>query len=257
MRFFSYLFIAVSIAVFLQGCSSSPKEIQPSNSENSSEGYNTNVFSEGTKTEGESAVATAEDEEIHTVKVLEVMPTQRYSYLRVSESSDEYWLATIKGDFSVGETYHYTGGLLKQNFKSVEHNRVFDKLYLVSNIVSSNHANEEKTETVEWNEETNTVEKVDVEGSMKISEIVAKAEELNGKTIQVSGKVTKVNPNIMGVNWIHLNDGTNDGFDMVLTTDANIPVGHTVTFMALVTTNKDFGAGYKYDLILEKGELIQ
>ena len=67
----------------------------------------------------------------------------------------------------------------------------------------------------------------------------------------------KVNPNIMNRNWIHIKDGTKDDFDLVITSDKFVPEGSVVTMKAVVTLNKDFGAGYKYDLILENGTIVK
>jgi len=57
-------------------------------------------------------------------------------------------------------------------------------------------------------------------------------------------------------NWIHLKDGSKDDFDLVITSDTFVPEGKVVTIKATVTLNKDFGAGYKYDLILENGTIV-
>ena len=78
-----------------------------------------------------------------------------------------------------------------------------------------------------------------------------------GKTIQISGQCVKLNPNIMGRNWVHLQDGSKDDYDLVITCDVQIPVGHTVTLTGKVVLNKDFGSGYKYDILLEEGQLVQ
>jgi len=61
----------------------------------------------------------------------------------------------------------------------------------------------------------------------------------------------------MGRNWVHLQDGTKHGekYDVTLTTRDAVDVGDEVVFMGTVVLNKDFGSGYKYDLILENGQL--
>jgi hypothetical protein len=62
-------------------------------------------------------------------------------YLYVSEGGEKFWIATRTKDVKVGETYYYKGGLLKTNFESKEYNRVFEKVYLISNLVSTDHSN--------------------------------------------------------------------------------------------------------------------
>jgi hypothetical protein len=73
--------------------------------------------------------------------------------------------------------------------------------------------------------------------------------------VEVHAKVVKVNFGIMGKNWVHLRDGTgkaDDGSnDILLTTTAETTVGSTVTAVGTVRTNKDFGSGYAYKVMLE------
>ena len=60
----------------------------------------------------------------------------------------------------------------------------------------------------------------------------------------------------MGRNWIHIKDGSKDDYDLVITSNTFVKEGSMITIKATVTLNKDFGAGYKYDLILENGIII-
>jgi hypothetical protein len=57
----------------------------------------------------------------------------------------------------------------------------------------------------------------------------------------------------MGKNWIHLQDGTGDKGtnDLTITTSTMSKEGDTVLARGVIVTNKDFGYGYKYDLIIE------
>ena len=91
---------------------------------------------------------------------------------------------------------------------------------------------------------------------MKIAELVANYKEYAGKTVQISGICTKVNANIMGKNWIHIKDGSKDEYDLVITSNTFVKEGDEITMKAVVSLNKDFGAGYTYDLILEEGIII-
>ena len=95
------------------------------------------------------------------------------------------------------------------------------------------------------------------EGSIKIKELVENKEKYAGQEVQLSGEVIKVNPNIMGRNWIHLIDGTMDDYDLVITTDINIPEGAFVTLKGQVSLDKDFGAGYFYEVIVEGGAEVE
>jgi hypothetical protein len=59
----------------------------------------------------------------------------------------------------------------------------------------------------------------------------------------------------MGRNWVHIQDGTkHDGkkADLTVTTGLVIPVGSKVALKGKIVLNKDFGAGYRYDVIMEE-----
>jgi hypothetical protein len=50
----------------------------------------------------------------------------------VNEKGRTYWLATMGGDFKVGETYGYNEGIEKTQYHSTELNKTFDQILLVS-----------------------------------------------------------------------------------------------------------------------------
>jgi hypothetical protein len=199
--------------------------------------------------------------------VNEVLQATRYVYLNVSENNSKFWIATRKQDIKKGEHYFYRGGLLKTNFESKEYNKVFDTIYLISNLVSQDHSkhadafpgNTKKSESVTLKEDipTHTDNIVEHKGSLKISELIKDPKKYEGHTIQLSGTCVKVNPNIMERNWIHLQDGSQNDYDLIITSATFVPEGSSITIRGTVVLNKDFGAGYKYDLILEEGTLVQ
>ncbi|MBK7288346.1 MAG: hypothetical protein IPI95_15395 [Flavobacteriales bacterium] len=98
--------------------------------------------------------------------------------------------------------------------------------------------------------------KVDVAGSVKIADLIASPKKYEGKVIQVSGTCTKVNPNIMGRNWVHLKDGSKGDPEVVATTDVVVPLGEKATIVGTVVLDKDFGAGYRYAILLENATTV-
>jgi len=213
-----------------------------------------------------SQMLNPESEKLHTVVVKEIIPTANYTFLNVNEGDKNFWIAINSNDKKVGETYYFIGGLLKKNFESKALNKTFDELYLVGNLVSANHGNQTKLPDTQ-NENTdltkasvsNSVAQniVRQNGSIKISEIVDNPKKYEGQTVQIDGECTKINMGIMGKNWIHLKDGSKDDFDLVITSNDVAAVGDVVTIKGSVVLNKDFGAGYKYDLILENGVIVK
>ena len=84
--------------------------------------------------------------------------------------------------------------------------------------------------------------------------------EMRGESVTVRGQVVKVNNGIMGRNWLHLRDGSGDAaegtHDLTVTSDETAAIGDVVTVTGTVAVDKDFGAGYRYDLIVEDAALV-
>jgi hypothetical protein len=92
-----------------------------------------------------------------------------------------------------------------------------------------------------------------------IGRLIADKKSFSGKTIRVKGQVTKINEQIMGKNWIHIQDGTEaeGAYDLTVTSSQTVTVGETVTFEGKIVLDKDFGYGYFYNVLMEEGQLIK
>ncbi len=185
------------------------------------------------------------------VVVEEVLNTDKYSYLRVKENDEAFWVAVMKQDIQPGSTYYFRGGLLKKNFQSREFNRVFETLYLVSDFRGEKPATA-ATGQVKTGATVEPPQNVNIApGAIRIADLVANLKKYEGKTVKVTGKVMKVNAMIMGRNWIHLQDGSGKELELTVTTTEQVQSGSVVTLEGTLALNKDFGAGYMYDYIVE------
>lgn len=262
------VFFIMSI-VLLAGCNNGPKVIAPSSETEESSEKGSGIFTTNPEIQVTTTSDTSFNEDLHKVVVQEVLQANRYVYLNVKEEGNgQFWIATRKQEAKKGEIYFYRRPLLKTNFESKEYNRVFDTIYLVSNLVSqdhSKHAVAQNTQTpsiepkITTKEDipTHTDKVVEYKGTLKIAELLKDPKKYEGHTIQLSGKCVKVNPNIMERNWLHIQDGSKNDFDMVVTSNTFVPEGSDITIRGVVSINRDFGAGYKYDLIVENGTLVQ
>lgn len=260
----SKIFLA---ALMLWSCNNGPKVIE-ANPERAADEPESGIFQVNPDVQVTPSGNNPFADELHKVLVKEVLPASRYVYLKVEETGKTFWIATRKKDVDTGVIYFYRGGLLKTMFESKEYNKMFDTIYLVSHLVSSDHSRHlspndisaKKSPDVAVAKEdipTHTDKKVVHKGTIKISELVQDPKKYEGHTIQIRGKCVKVNPDIMDRNWIHVQDGTRDAYDLVVTSNSYIPEGKEFTMRALVSLNRDFGAGYTYDLILENGVLVE
>lgn len=252
MNYKSILLVSV-LLIFLTGCKRGPETVEP--------------FSIAKKSAGTSS-ADIVDNQIHEIKILEVIPASNYVYLKVKEDKDQFWIATKKREIDLDSTYFYREALLKTEFESKIHNRVFDTIYLVNKLVTQMHGanfttgtpdniqiSEKKKEPVEVPSDEN--KNVSYKIYPEISAFLDDPNKFEGQAVQLKGKCVKVNSNIMNKNWIHLKDGSQDDFDLIITTNMSAQEGDIITIQAMVALDKDYGAGYSYDLILENGVILQ
>ncbi len=80
---------------------------------------------------------------------------------------------------------------------------------------------------------------------------------LAGQLVRVQGKVVKANNNIMGRNFLHIQDGTGGtgSNDLTVTSKQTAKVGDQVTVTGRVAVDKNFGSGYAYPLLVEEARI--
>lgn len=242
------------ISLLLSSCGSKPKVIV----EDAKPKESTSSETSATSTEPVAAGNLATD--MHEVVALEILQAERYTYLKVTEKADTFWIASTKFEPKKGNTYFYRGGLLKTNFESIEHKRTFDRIFLVSSIMdAAAHpgGNIDNIEELPSAPVAPTATKK-IAGTIKLNDLLKSKESFSGKVIIVSGKIVKANYGIMGKNWYHIQDGTKAGgknSDLTITSAENLPMNANVNFEGKIYLNKDFGAGYKYDIIMEEAKM--
>lgn len=200
----------------------------------------------------------------HQVIVKEILQATAYTYLRVTENDQEYWMAVSKMDTKVGAELYYNEAFPMKDFKSKDLDRFFESILFVQEI--SDKPTEAKTQIQadphQQSMQKPTANKADIKveqiaGGITIAELYKNRKNYEGKKVMIRGKAVKVNNGIMGQNWVHLQDGTadNENFDLTLTSQETVTVGDVVTMEGIVVLNKDFGAGYSYELIIETAVL--
>lgn len=199
----------------------------------------------------------------HEVTVDEVIQTSNYTYLKVKENDTENWIAVTKMEAAAGETYYYNEGMEMKNFESKELNRTFESVYFVQEIskepiiagipVPAGHKGKGE------GEKTDGISVAPADGSVSIADLYAKRADFAGKTIKMKGQVVKINDEVMGKNWIHIQDGTGstEDFDLTITTLDKVAKGDVVTFEGTIALKKDFGYGYFYEVIMEDAKLVK
>lgn len=194
---------------------------------------------------------------IHTVVVQEVIQATSYTYLKVKENDAEVWVAIKKAEIEPGETISYANPLEMRDFTSKDLERTFDVIYFVGGYsIGDGSSPATSAPAMKPTIEKKEISVATAEGGITIGELFSNRDNYAGKTVIIKGQVTKFSPAIMSKNWVHLQDGTeSDGkHDLTITTQDTAAVGDVVTFEGIITLNKDFGAGYKYDVIMEEAK---
>lgn len=201
--------------------------------------------------------------------VEEAIQTSNYTYCMVKEGTSEYWIAFSKTQVEEGQTLYYNQGLEMKDFHSKELDRVFPSVFFIQEVSTDPNATSSKGQhMMQSTQQSQKAQKPEIvknefniekaEGGISIAELYANKEKYAGKRIIVRGKVTKYSPGIMSRNWIHIQDGTdsNGNFDLTITSMETVNEGAVATFEGIITLNKDFGAGYKYDVIMEEAVVV-
>lgn len=195
---------------------------------------------------------------MHTVKVEEKMDANNYTYLNVSENGKTYWIAVSQMDVKPGEMITYSKFMEMKDFKSETLNRTFPLILFVDDAHVGTGNNQLATQHSNLAAPIDPAIKVEpLKDGYTIESVYSKKTSLLNKTIKVKGIVVKVNENIMGVNWIHIQDGTGkeSSHDLLVTSSQSAKKGQTIVAEGKVVTDKDFGSGYFYPVLLEDSKI--
>ena len=196
--------------------------------------------------------------DMHKVTVKEVKQTSDYTYLKVSEGTRVYWIASDGQDISVGDTYYFGEALEMIDFHSKALDTIFPSIYFINELLTTPTQGDAVMEMPSEMTRKPSSFREDIavtppQGGVTIKELFTNRSTYQGKKVIVKGQVVKVVPAVMGKNWVHIQDGTRDGerFDLTITTQEVVQVDEVVVFEGAVSLDRDFGAGYVYEVIIE------
>lgn len=221
-------------------------------------------------------------------KVLETFNGGGYTYVRVATPAGEQWAAVRETKVSVGDDVSIAAEMTMENFKSNTLDRTFDRIAFGSMAgeggappqaaaVTAPAAATQGGPAGKFPPQTTSAisgqasqhmkapdANVKVEkapGGHTVAELWAGKKALGGKEVVVHGKVVKFLGGIMGMNWMHLQDGSGSAEkgdnDITVTTKEVARAGDVVTVKGTLTVDKDFGAGYRYEVIIEKASVTK
>jgi sporulation protein YlmC with PRC-barrel domain len=230
-----YLFIAVLSGFLITACADKENE-KPANQDLSTELTTQN----------------------HVATIEEKIDAGGYSYLKVSENNNSYWIAVPKANFTIGEVINFSQFMEMKNFKSETLDRTFESVLFVEDATTGTNRNMPNPHEIELSsiqKENVNIQKAD--GGYTIEELYSKKNELVNKKVNVQGKVVKANLGIMNRNWFHIQDGTGEkgSHDLTIISEDVAKVGDIILVTGTLIMDKDFGSGYFYPLVLENASL--
>lgn len=208
----------------------------------------------------------------------EQIPVGPYVYVRLETANGDEWAAVNEGRLTMGAPVTVYNVMKMEQFNSPTLGRTFARIYFGMLTPPSGDAGAAPSQAATPRTPgagavttAGTPEAIDAHvghiaratgaNAHTISELWAQKSALVGKTVTVRGVVVKFNGGVMGKNWIHLQDGSGkaaDGtIDLTATSQSTVAVGDTVTVTGTVRTNKDFGAGYTYALVVEEAKVVR
>ena len=209
-------------------------------------------------------------------KVAETMTTAGYTYVLVDHAGKKDWAAAPEFAVKVGDTVSFAASMPMPNYHSKSLNRDFELVYFAGNITVNGGGSQAalppghpalggagdkalppghpalNQKSASPNLDLTGIKRAK-DGKL-VAEIISGAAKLAGKEVTVRGKVVKYNAEIMGKNWLHIQDGSGSAAkkdnDLLVTTLTAAKVGDTVLVAGKIAVNQDFGAGYKYAVML-------
>lgn len=214
----------------------------------------------------QAPAVTAQDSLSGSGTVAEAIDVDNYIYLRLEDP--EVWVASGRVEVAVGDRVSYQNALAMKEFHSKTLDRTFETILFVGAVsiegrdmagmhpgampkMGVSNMGSSGAETVP----TPTPGEIkSLEGGKTVAEIYAGSTALEGKSVSLRARVIKVNEDILGKNWITLQDGTGSDPDNNLrATSAELPSpGDVVIASGTVRNNVDIGSGYKYKVLLEE-----
>jgi hypothetical protein len=202
---------------------------------------------------------------VRTAKVLEVVEATSYTYVRVESEGEEFWAAGPKTEIEKGAEILLDRVMVMNDFHSKDLDRDFETLLFLEEIVVPGDQASAEQQIADAHakpviQQTDHVIDVSpVEGGISLAELFDNIEDYEDKNVIVSGEVVKFNPQIMGKNWLHIQDGSGENkmYDLTITTQEHVAVGDIVHFSGKIITDQDFGSGYVYDVLMEAGAQIK
>ena len=217
--------------------------------------------------------------------VKETMNVGGYAYLLLETDHGEIWAAARTFPVAVGNEVEVAGMMPMVNFSSPSLKRTFDVIQFVgqARVVGGDAGAAAATGQAprlepgqEMPPEHPPIGKTmaskpaaagtapgpgDIDAlpdGVTVVQLFEQKTELAGKPVKFRGRVMKANRGILGKDWMHIQDGTGAAGtnDITVTSETGFAdKGSLVVIEGTLNLDRDFGAGYKYAVIVENAKV--
>jgi len=200
-----------------------------------------------------------------TGTVVETMESGGYVYIRLE---DGVWIAANTFAVSKGDVIKYSGAMEMNDFHSTSLDRTFESILFVAaaGLVSSDDSTGSAMPMAGHAGTDMPMQKpvaavapapgeiTPLADGKTVAGIFAGSDQLKDTVVSMNAKVIKISRNIMGKNWITLQDGTGTEPDnrLIATSQEVVEPGDLVVVKGTVKTDIDLGYGYEYKVLLEE-----
>jgi hypothetical protein len=231
---------------------------------------------------GAAAVATADDGRI-SGEVIEVLDVPRYTYLHLrSRAVGDAWAAVPSASVKTGQQVQISGAMKMANFESNTLKRKFDTIYF-GTLATGDGQGDLPSAAPNDNPHGDPQAGASPHGTANphgagpaadvpikktaraegptghtIAEIFGQKDKLSGQTVRVRATVVKNTAAVFGHTFLHVRDGSGSdkANDLAVTALDSPAVGEAVMLEGKLATNKDLGAGFHYDVLLEDAKVV-
>lgn len=203
-------------------------------------------------------------------QVAERLEAPGYTYLRLTRAEGEAWVAVPTTQVAVGAEVAVVNPVPMQQFESKTLKRTFELIYFGAGVKTASAGSVDAPAHPPMAAHPGPtdapaavaqgpVEKASGPDGRRVAELFAQKQALAGKAVAVRGRVVKSSDNILGKNWLHVQDGSGSAAakdnDLTVTTQDSAQVGEVVLLRGTVRLDRDIGAGYQYPVLLEDARI--
>jgi hypothetical protein len=186
-------------------------------------------------------------------EVLEAQHVDAYTYLRLRTAKGDVWAAVARVPVHPGSKVTIFGPAEMRDFESRGLGRTFDTIYFG---VLGVEASGTGAPSGAGNQPVGApVTPAEGPEARTVAQVVGGRLALQGRHVAVRARVDRVSRNVMGMNWVHLRDGTGTpaegNYDVVATSRESPDVGEVVIARGIVRTDVQMGMGHAFKVLVE------